>query len=130
MAPNQNELLDTNQVVTETSPEGITTIALNRQHRRNAVDGPTAQKLYSAFIAFEDDPTQKVCVFYGMHGNFCSGFDLQEFAKLANRDGQYSGPDIAQRVDGRNCGPLRANTAVDPQACHLRGVGVCSGRRP
>ena len=30
-----------------------------------ATDGPTARKLYEAFISFENDPTQKVCVFYG-----------------------------------------------------------------
>jgi enoyl-CoA hydratase/carnithine racemase len=88
------------QVLVTATPEGITTIALNRPHRRNAVDGPTARKLWLAFLAFENDVTQKVCVFYGTNGTFCAGFDLQEFAKLADRRAQYSGPNIADRVQG------------------------------
>ena len=107
MALNQDE-----PVIVTTTPKGITTIALNRPHRRNAIDGPTARKLYLAFLAFEDDPSQKVCVFHGRNGTFCAGFDLQEFAKLgaARSEQQYAGVNIGQKVDGRNlgpCGPTR-----------------------
>ncbi|KAF3352883.1 Leupeptin-inactivating enzyme 2 [Verticillium dahliae VDG1] len=65
-------------VLIDKTPEGITTITINRKARRNAVDGPTARKLTDAFLAFEDDPTQKVAVFHGAHGTFCAGFDLHE----------------------------------------------------
>jgi enoyl-CoA hydratase/carnithine racemase len=64
-----------------TTPNGIMTIVINRTHRRNAVDGLTGKKLTEAFLAFENDPTQRVCVFYGAHGTFCAGFDLHELAK-------------------------------------------------
>ncbi|KAI9036257.1 enoyl-CoA hydratase/isomerase family protein [Aspergillus affinis] len=75
--------------------EGITTITINRPHRRNAIDGPTGRKLTTAFLNFENDPTQKVCVFYGAHGNFCAGSDLSEVAKLKETDtANNSGPRI------------------------------------
>lgn len=38
----------------------ITVITIDRQKRRNAVDSATAQKLYDAVLAFEDDTEQKV----------------------------------------------------------------------
>lgn len=97
--------------VTSTS-DGITTITISRPHRRNAVDGPTGKKLTDAFLAFEDDPSQKVCVFYGAHGTFCAGFDLHEVAKYSpdqqQAGEQYQGPiiDSAHAVDGRNIGPI------------------------
>lgn len=114
-----------------TTPEGITTIALNRPHRRNAIDGPTAQKLWLAILAFENDPTQKVCVFHGNGGTFCAGFDLQEFAKLADRgkDAQYTGVNIADPVKGRNlgpCGPTRL-MIKKPVICAVTGYAVAGG---
>lgn len=98
-----------NAVQVTTTAQGITTITINRDHRRNAVDGPTGQKLYNAFIAFENDPTQKICVFYGANGNFCAGFDLHEVSKWqGNSTETYSGPivDPDHRVIGRNLGPI------------------------
>ncbi|KAI1129294.1 ClpP/crotonase-like domain-containing protein [Nemania abortiva] len=93
--------------VSKTS-DGITTIIIDRPHRRNAVDGPTARKLAEAFLAFEHDPDQKVCVFYGANGTFCAGFDLHEVAKYSPSDGEYKGPiiDAEHHVDGRNLGPI------------------------
>jgi enoyl-CoA hydratase/carnithine racemase len=93
--------------VSET-PEGITTITINRPHRRNAIDGPTGKKLADAFLAFENDPSQKVCVFHGANGTFCAGFDLHEVAKFEEHNPGYTGPRIGQteRVQGRNIGPI------------------------
>jgi len=49
-----------------TSSEGpITTISINRNSRRNAIDGKTATLLYDAFLAFERDPDAKVAVLHG-----------------------------------------------------------------
>ncbi|OKL61586.1 hypothetical protein UA08_03265 [Talaromyces atroroseus] len=91
------------------STEGITTITINRSHRRNAIDGPTGRKLTDAFLEFENDDDQKVCVFYGANGTFCAGFDLHEVAKFGEHEaGEYTGPRIGQseRVEGRNIGPI------------------------
>ena len=95
-------------VQVSTTPSGITTITINRQHRKNAIDGPTGRKLTEAFLAFENDTTQKVCVFYGAHGTFCAGFDLHEVAKWNEAGTNYQGPKIAfhERVQGRNIGPI------------------------
>jgi len=95
-------------VQVSTTPHGITTITINRPHRKNAIDGPTGLKLTSAFLAFENDPTQKVCVFYGAHGTFCSGFDLHELAKRQEEGTNYQGPRVGvhERVQGRNIGPI------------------------
>ncbi|KAF4988184.1 hypothetical protein FDECE_15160 [Fusarium decemcellulare] len=92
------------------TPDGITTITISRPHRKNAIDGPTGKKLTDAFLAFENDPSQKVCVFYGAHGTFCAGFDLHEVAKYSpGQSGeQYWGPiiDSDHFVEGRNIGPI------------------------
>ncbi|KAE9568767.1 putative enoyl-CoA hydratase 1 [Colletotrichum fructicola] len=98
-----------NSVLVSKTSEGITTITINRPHRRNAIDGATGRKLTDAFLAFEKDDTQKVCVFNGSNGSFCAGFDLHEVATYHNPDGKdYKGPiiDESHRVDGRNIGPI------------------------
>lgn len=99
---------EANPAQTSKTPEGITTITINRPHRRNAIDGATGRKLTEAFLDFEMDPSQKVCVFYGAHGTFCAGFDLHEVAKYNPGDSNYKGPiiDASHKVDGRNIGPI------------------------
>ncbi|KAF2971751.1 hypothetical protein GQX73_g1850 [Xylaria multiplex] len=93
--------------VSKTS-DGITTITINRPHRRNAIDGLTGRKLTDALLAFEDDPDQKVCVFYGANGTFCAGFDLHTVAEYSSSNDRYKGPiiDAEHHVDGRNIGPI------------------------
>lgn len=87
-----------------TTTNGITTITINRQHRRNAVNPPTARKLRDAFLAFENDPAQKVCVFYGAHGTFCAGADLHEVAQLSSSS--RNNAELGQPVRGRNLAPM------------------------
>ncbi|KAG4427911.1 hypothetical protein IFR05_016608 [Cadophora sp. M221] len=95
-------------VLVDKSPDGITTITLNRPRKRNAVNGATAKKLTQAFLAFESDPDQKVCVFHGANGTFCAGYDLQEFAESSTYDGPKTEDSITYHgpVDGRNIGPM------------------------
>ncbi len=75
----------------------VTTIIMDRPDRRNAVDGPMANALQEAFLAFERDPDQKVAVLWGDHGVFCSGADLSAIedparANALDPDGGGSGP--------------------------------------
>src|SRR5499427_8275093 len=58
----------------------ITIISINRPHRRNAVDGATARKLYDAFLGFDADNDASVAVFTGTGGFFCAGADLKAVA--------------------------------------------------
>ncbi|KAL4779219.1 ClpP/crotonase-like domain-containing protein [Aspergillus varians] len=127
-----------NAIQTTQTPEGITTIAINRPHRRNAIDGPTAQKLTSAFLTFESDPSQKVCVFHGANGTFCAGFDLHEVAKYESSSTStsrsstgYTGNRMAshERVQGRNIGPIGPSRMqiTKPVICAVSGYAVAGG---
>ena len=55
----------------------VTTVILDRQKVRNAVDRATAEELAAAFLAFENDEEASVAVFVGDHGTFCAGADLK-----------------------------------------------------
>ena len=55
----------------------ITTITINRPRAKNAVDGPTAEALWQAFLAFDADPESDVAVLCGAGGTFCAGADLK-----------------------------------------------------
>lgn len=126
-------------VQTTKTADGITTIALNRPHRRNAVDGPTAQKLTSAFLDFENDSTQKVCVFHGSNGTFCAGFDLHEVAKYDSRSDDNPASSQSNhtearishhgRVQGRNIGPMGPSRMqiTKPVIAAVSGFAVAGG---
>lgn len=59
----------------------IFTVTLDRPHRRNAIDGQTAQLLAAAFRSFEADKDLRVAILYGHGGHFCSGADLKAVAQ-------------------------------------------------
>lgn len=58
----------------------ITTITIDRPEVRNAVDGPTAADLESAFAEFEADADAFVAVLTGAGNTFCAGADLGAMA--------------------------------------------------
>jgi enoyl-CoA hydratase len=58
----------------------VTTLVLDRPQAKNAVDGPAAQALYDAFIAFDRDPQADVAVLAGAGATFCAGADLKAVA--------------------------------------------------
>ncbi|MGZ6696140.1 MAG: crotonase/enoyl-CoA hydratase family protein [Solirubrobacteraceae bacterium] len=67
-------------------------LTIDRQHRRNAVDGPTAERLRDGVRAFEADDGARVLVICGAGGEaFCAGADLKAIEsfgpRLADRDG-------------------------------------------
>ena len=55
----------------------VWTVVLARPDIRNAVDGPTAAALASAFRAFDAAEDAAVAVLWGEGGSFCAGFDLK-----------------------------------------------------
>jgi enoyl-CoA hydratase len=57
----------------------VTTVIINRPEARNAVNGPTAAALYTAFERFDRDDTASVAVLCGAGGTFCAGADLKAF---------------------------------------------------
>lgn len=55
----------------------IAIITIDRPDRRNAVDGPTAEKLADAFRRFDADERLSVAILTGSGGTFCAGADLK-----------------------------------------------------
>ena len=82
----------------------VATVTLNRPSCRNAVDGPTANLLREAFVAFEADDALRVLVLTGAGGQFCAGADLKAMADPALRNvveptGRADGPMGPTRMD-------------------------------
>jgi enoyl-CoA hydratase/carnithine racemase len=68
-------------------------ITIDRQHRRNAVDGPTAAALHDAYLRFEADEQARVLVLTGAGGvAFCAGADLKATTTFAGRLMSAEGP--------------------------------------
>ncbi len=68
-------------------------VTIDRQERRNAVDGPTAAALHEAYLRFEADDDARVMVLTGAGGiSFCAGADLKATATMAPRLMSEEGP--------------------------------------
>jgi enoyl-CoA hydratase len=68
-------------------------VTIDRQHRRNAIDGPTADALEDALDAFEADEDARVMVITGAGGvAFCAGADLTAITTLHSRLHSTGGP--------------------------------------
>jgi enoyl-CoA hydratase len=68
-------------------------LTIDRQHRRNAVDGPTAQRLREGLDAFEADDEARVLVLTGAGDvAFCAGADLKAIETYAPRLDDPGGP--------------------------------------
>ena len=74
----------------------VTIVTIDRPEARNAVDGPTAALLATAFRAFDADETSSVAVLTGGSGTFCSGADLKGMlegrANTVSEDMSVDGP--------------------------------------
>jgi enoyl-CoA hydratase len=60
-------------------------VTIDRQHRRNAIDGATAAALVAALDRFEADEEARVMVLTGAGAAFCSGADLTALETLSPR---------------------------------------------
>ncbi len=96
----------------------ITTIILNRQERRNAVDRETAQALGDAFRAFDANDEERVAVLWGEGGEFCAGADLKAIA-------EGKGNRVKPGGDGP-MGPTRMHLSK-PVICAIEGHAVAGG---
>jgi enoyl-CoA hydratase len=68
-------------------------LTIDRPHRRNAVDGPTAERLLEGVEAFEGDDGARVLVLTGAGGiSFCAGADLKALDTYAGRLDLPDGP--------------------------------------
>jgi enoyl-CoA hydratase len=68
-------------------------LTIDRPHRRNAVDGPTAERLLEGVKAFEADDGARVLVLTGAGDvSFCAGADLKALDTYAGRLSLPDGP--------------------------------------
>ena len=68
-------------------------LTIDRPDRRNAVDGPTAERLLAGVEAFEADDGARVLVLTGAGGiSFCAGADLKAIETYAGRLDDPNGP--------------------------------------
>ena len=94
----------------------VAVVTIDRQHRRNAIDGRTAEALFDAWERFEADAAARVLVLTGTGEAFCAGADLTDIASLAPR---AAGPD----------GPLgfTRRTPTKPTIAAIDGWAVAGG---
>src|SRR5438270_4037503 len=94
----------------------VAVVTIDRQHRRNAIDGRAAQALADALDRFEADDGARVLVLTGAGEAFCAGADLTAIASLAPL---AAGPD----------GPLgfTRRTATKPAIAAIDGWAVAGG---
>jgi len=84
--------VDSDQVVYERRGAGAL-VTIDRQERRNAVDGPTAELLAEAHDRFEADDDARVMVLTGAGDEaFCAGADLKAIDTLGPRLRSPDGP--------------------------------------
>jgi enoyl-CoA hydratase len=68
-------------------------LTIDRQERRNAVDGPTAAALHDGYLRFEDDEEARVLIVTGAGGvSFCAGADLKATGTMVDRLMSAEGP--------------------------------------
>ncbi|HEY7619005.1 MAG TPA: crotonase/enoyl-CoA hydratase family protein [Solirubrobacteraceae bacterium] len=68
-------------------------LTIDRHHRRNAVDGATAERLRDGLNAFEADDDARVMILTGAGGvSFCAGADLKALETYAGRLDDPDGP--------------------------------------
>src|SRR4051812_37915742 len=68
-------------------------VTIDREERRNAVDGPTAELLAGAHDRFEGDDAARVMVLTGAGAkSFCAGADLKAIESFADRLESPGGP--------------------------------------
>lgn len=105
-------------VFLEKNNDNISTIIINRPHKKNAVDFNCAELLTQSVRAFDSDSSSRVGVLWGAGGSFCAGADLSAIEKgKANR--------LEIKGDGP-MGPSRYECSK-PMIAAISGAAVAGG---
>jgi enoyl-CoA hydratase len=106
----------------------VLTVVHSRPDARNAVDPEHAEALYQAFLAFDQDDTADVAVFWGEGGAFCAGADLKRVATRDNKQtrGLMDFPKDGGTVPRGPMGPTRLELSK-PVIAAIEGPAVAGG---
>ncbi|WP_312871501.1 enoyl-CoA hydratase/isomerase family protein [Amycolatopsis acididurans] len=96
----------------------VSTVTLNRPHRKNAIDVAMWAVLRDAFRAVADDSGTRVVVVTGAGGDFCAGADLGE-----DRGGAHP----LERMRLVNSVALALHELPKPSIAKVEGVAVGAG---
>jgi len=66
--------------------DSVLTIGINRQEKKNALNGAMYFAVRDALIAGCDDQNVRAVIIYGLGGDFTAGNDLKEFLEFASTD--------------------------------------------
>ena len=106
--------------------DAVTTIILDRQQARNAVDRPTADALVKAFLTFESDPKAKVAVLWGAGGTFSAGADLKALSTGRGNRVSAPGQQYDPHAGDAPMGPTRMRLSK-PVIAAVAGYAVAGG---
>lgn len=100
-------------------------ITIDRPEVRNAVDGPTAAALQTAFDAVDHDDAIDVAILTGAQGTFCAGADLKAISAGSGNRVTEPRPDQVVNSDGP-MGPSR-RVLTKPVIAAVEGHAVAGG---
>jgi len=103
----------------------ILSVGINRPKKRNCIDSKTAERLHEVFLEFEADDDMYCAVLYGLGGNFCAGFDLDELAHLDEEE-SLANAVAARMMDRGPMGPTRMDL-TKPVIAAIEGWCVAGG---
>lgn len=95
----------------------VQVMTLNRPQARNAINYETAQELYKAMVALDDNPDVVAGILTGAGGTFSSGMDLKAFAATGQRP--YAGD--------RGFGGLCEKPPRKPLIAAIEGYALAGG---
>jgi enoyl-CoA hydratase len=98
----------------------VRVVTIDRAQVRNAIDGPTARGLATAFREFDADDSASVAVLTGANGTFCAGADLKAIG-----DGRGNRVELDVDLDGP-LGPTRL-VLGKPVIAAVEGWAVAGG---
>jgi enoyl-CoA hydratase len=76
-------------------------LTIDRQERRNAIDGPTAELIAAAYDRFVEDDDARVLVITGAGGvAFCAGADLKAIAEVGADELPEQIEAVSERLEG------------------------------
>ncbi|MQA13226.1 MAG: enoyl-CoA hydratase [Pseudonocardiaceae bacterium] len=106
------------RVVLLSREDAVSTVTLNRPHRKNAIDGQTWAALHEALRAAEGDDETRAVVITGAGGAFCAGADL---------GGDRGDAHPLRRMHGVNEVALTLYEMSKPTVAKVGGVAVGAG---